>query len=260
MHRFTESGTKGPAAAGARSCMVAGVLVWLGTARRLPQRSTFRGERTRSRRQVRRGVRPAAPFAVRKQGRSTIHDLLGRAALGTNRAEKAKALFEQSLAARPGSIEAHLALGRAYYALRMYAEAKDRIRDRASVRHLPPDLLSQVQTPRRQRSSTRKVAVWSASAISRRVSATTASTTLSLRHRASATRPSMHAPAAVRAMLGNDGSLTGTLDDRYRYYDNRIAVTIPICGGNGAASRNIGESNLVLGARGRGAGNAARSQ
>jgi hypothetical protein len=41
--------------------------------------------------------------------------LPGRAALGTNRADEAKARFEQCLAARPGSIEAHLALGRAYF-------------------------------------------------------------------------------------------------------------------------------------------------
>ncbi len=59
------------------------------------------------------------------------------------------------------------------------------------------------------------------------------------------------AGGGLNYMLGNDWSLDGTLDYRYRYYDNADSRHDSDLRWNGAASRNIGESNLVLGARGR---------
>ncbi len=162
MHRFTEVRDEGVQAAARwrRSCMVAGVLVWLGTASVFAAEVDIpRGEQLVRDSKYAEAYDLLAPFADANKGNPQFDYLLGRAALGTNQAEKAKALFEQSLAARPGSIEAHLALGRAYYALRMYAEAKIEFETVLRFDNLPPDLLSQVQTSRRQRSSTRKVAV-----------------------------------------------------------------------------------------------------
>ena len=49
--------------------------------------------------------------AKRSPGEAEFTYLLGRAALGSGRAEAAQALLEQSLATRPGDVEAHLALG-----------------------------------------------------------------------------------------------------------------------------------------------------
>ena len=51
------------------------------------------------------------PFEADNKTDAAFNVLLGEAALRTQRAEQAKALFERSLALQPDSIEAHLGLG-----------------------------------------------------------------------------------------------------------------------------------------------------
>lgn len=87
-----------------------------------------------------------APSADAHKGDAQFNYLLGRAALGTKRAEQALALFERSLALRPNDVAAHLALGRAYFALGRYAEAKIEFETVLRVDNLPPDLLTQIET------------------------------------------------------------------------------------------------------------------
>jgi hypothetical protein len=72
---------------------------------------------TRAEQLVREGKYPEAydllaAFEDASKGDPTFNYLLGRAALGTKRAEKAQALVERSLAQRPNDVAAHLALGR----------------------------------------------------------------------------------------------------------------------------------------------------
>lgn len=80
-----------------------------------------------------------APFEDARKDDPQFNYLLGRAALGTKRPDKARALFEQSLAARPDTVAAHLALGRAYFALGRYAEAKIEFETMLRFDNLPPD-------------------------------------------------------------------------------------------------------------------------
>jgi len=86
-----------------------------------------------------------APFRDAREGDARFNYLLGRAALGTKRLEDALALLERSLAQRPNDVAAHLALGRAYYALGRYAEAKIEFETVLRFDGLPPDLESQVE-------------------------------------------------------------------------------------------------------------------
>ena len=65
-----------------------------------------------------------APMAETSGGDPGFDYLFGRAALGAGHAQQAKELFEASIAAQPDSPPAHLALGRALFALGRYAEAK----------------------------------------------------------------------------------------------------------------------------------------
>ena len=85
------------------------------------------------------------PFEASAKGDATFNVLLGRAALKTNRADAARGLFERALAADPGSIDAHLGLGRAYVALGDYARAKIEFETVLRFDDLPADLHQQVE-------------------------------------------------------------------------------------------------------------------
>src|SRR5262249_41744901 len=58
-----------------------------------------------------------APQETSLSADATFNYLLGRAALGIGKADKAKDLFERSIELRQGWIAPHLGLGRAYFAL-----------------------------------------------------------------------------------------------------------------------------------------------
>lgn len=66
--------------------------------------------------------------------------LLGEAALRTRRPDRAKALFAQALELQPGSVQAHLGLGRAYLALGDYASADIEFETVLRFDDLPADL------------------------------------------------------------------------------------------------------------------------
>lgn len=67
------------------------------------------------------------------------------AAVGAHHAEITVEQLEQAVAARPDSVSAHLALGRAYYALGRFADAKIQFETVLRFDHLPPDLASQTR-------------------------------------------------------------------------------------------------------------------
>lgn len=78
-------------------------------------------------------------------GDAAFQRLLGEAALRTRCADAAKAAFERALALQPGSVAAHLGLGRAYLALRDPARAKIEFETVLRLDDLPPDLESQAE-------------------------------------------------------------------------------------------------------------------
>jgi len=71
--------------------------------------------------------------------------LIGRAALGTNRADAAVEHLEKAIAARPEDVRARLALGRAYQALGRYADAKIEFDTVLRFTDLPQDIRSQTE-------------------------------------------------------------------------------------------------------------------
>ncbi|MGA9396576.1 MAG: tetratricopeptide repeat protein, partial [Azonexus sp.] len=84
------------------------------------------------------------PFRESMAGSGNFNYLAGRAALGTQQAAKAQALLTRSLELQPDLVAARLALGRAYFELGMYAEAKIAFETVFRFDNLPPDLVSQV--------------------------------------------------------------------------------------------------------------------
>ena len=85
------------------------------------------------------------PFETKPKDDAAFNLLLGEAALRTERAEQARTLFERSLAAQPGSVEAHLGLGRAYLALGDYGRAKIEFETVLRFDDLPADLQQQAE-------------------------------------------------------------------------------------------------------------------
>jgi hypothetical protein len=85
------------------------------------------------------------PFEASSSGDSNFNYLLGRAALGIGETDKAKSLFEHSIELRPDWIAPHLGLGRAYFALGDYEQARIEFETVLRFDNLPPDLLTQVE-------------------------------------------------------------------------------------------------------------------
>ena len=85
------------------------------------------------------------PFESESKNDAAFNLLLGEAALRTQRAEQARTLFERSLAAQPGSVEAHLGLGRAYLALGDYGRAKIEFETVLRFDDLPASLQQQAE-------------------------------------------------------------------------------------------------------------------
>jgi hypothetical protein len=82
----------------------------------------------------------AAAQAVDVSGQSEAEALLQ-----AGRAAEAAVLFERMLEAEPGSVAAHLGLGRAYYALGEYAQARIEFETVFGFDNLPPDLHGQAE-------------------------------------------------------------------------------------------------------------------
>ncbi len=176
--------------------------------------------------------------------------LLAEAALRTRRAEQAKALFERALAAQPGSVEAHLGLGRAYLALGDYARAKIEFETVLRFDDLPPDLESQAEI---------YAEAARAYAEGRRLLARGYAMVGAGNYRiGSAGGGPQNDPFASMRVGGNlnyeldDGyALVGSLDYRFRDYRTEGRRNDSDLRWNGAASRNVGEGNWTGGVRGR---------
>lgn len=198
-----------------------------------------------------------APFEPTNSNDATFTYLLGRAALGTQRAEEAKALFERSLAIRPDDVSAHLALGRAYFALGQYAEAKIEFETVLRFDNLPPDVLSQVeiydQAARQSLDQGRSLTGFGYAETgigNYRVNETVGTRTFGGGDR-SDTFYNARAGGGANYALQNGYAIDATLDYRYRYYDNSDSRSDSDLRWTLAGSKALGENNLAAGFRGR---------
>jgi len=192
------------------------------------------------------------PFEPQARNDAAFNLLLGEAALRTQRAEQAKALFERSLAGQPDLVEAHLGLGRAYLALGDYARAKIEFETVFRFDGLPADLQEQAEIYARaalayaggRRALTSGYAIFGYG--NYRTGA-----------RGGIPEPENDRFFAARVggnlnyLLSDGYALDGSLDYRFRDYDNDDRRNDSDLRWNGAVSRTMGEGNLAVGLRGR---------
>ncbi|HMN76373.1 MAG TPA: tetratricopeptide repeat protein [Burkholderiaceae bacterium] len=201
------------------------------------------------------------PFEAAAKDNAEFDVMLGEIALATGRAENARDLFRRALAAAPGSVEAHLGLGRAYTALGDYASAKLEFETVLRFDNLPPDLHQQVeiyaraaaQSARGQRLVSFGYALIGAGNYS--VNATRGTDAFG-GNETDDNFVSFRIGGGLNYELENGYSLNGTLDYRFRDYDHE-----DIDAGNrrndsdlrwnANVSRNIGDDNIAVGVRGR---------
>jgi len=190
------------------------------------------------------------PFEASSKDDAAFNLLLGEAALRTQRAEQAKALFERSLAAQPDSVEAHLGLGRAYVALGDYARAKIEFETVLRFDDLPPDLQRQAE-------------IYAAAALAYADGQRVLTSGYAIvgygnyRTGAAGGGPKNEGFFAARVggnvnyELSDRYSLDGSLDYRFRNYDSEDRRNDSDLRWNGAVSRSVGEANWAVGLRGR---------
>ncbi|MCX7890762.1 MAG: tetratricopeptide repeat protein [Burkholderiales bacterium] len=216
-----------------------------------------RAERLVSEGRYREAYDLLAPFEPTRGSDPQFGYLFGRAALGTGDAARAKVLFERSLAARPGSIPTRLALGRAYYALGQYAEAKIEFETVLSFDNLPPDLESQVQIyadAAAQYLDRGRRLTWfgyAETGVGRyRVNSTRGTQALGGDDRQD-TFYNARAGGGLDYFLSDEWALDASLDYRFRHYDNPDVRNDSDWRWRAAATRVLDAASLVFGTRGR---------
>jgi tetratricopeptide (TPR) repeat protein len=176
--------------------------------------------------------------------------LLGEAALRTQRADVAREAFARALAAEPGSVAAHLGLGRAYLALGNYARAKIEFETVLRFDDLPPDLHTQAEI---------YAAAAQAYADGKRLLASGYALAGYGNYRIGSVGGgpqndpfvSLRVGGRLNYELDDRYALVGSLDYRFRDYDAEGRRNDSDLRWNGAVSRNVGEGNWVAGLRGR---------
>jgi tetratricopeptide (TPR) repeat protein len=190
------------------------------------------------------------PFDTAAQGDLAFNLLLGEAALRTERAADAKALFERSLALQPDSIDAHLGLGRAYLGLSDYASAKIAFETVLRFDDLPADLQLQAEI---------YAAAAQGYAQGRRLLASGYGIVGYGNYRTGARGGGPQNDGFFAARVGgnlnyelsDNYALDGSLDYRFRDYDADGRRNDSDLRWNGAVSRSVGEANWIAGVRGR---------
>ncbi len=197
-----------------------------------------------------------APLEEAGKGDAVFNALLGRAALQTNRADQALTFFGRSLAAAPNSVDAHLGLGRAYLALGNYGRAKIEFETVLRFDDLPLDLHQQVEiyaeAARGYAEGRRLLANGYAmvGAGNYRVNATSGTNAFG-GNDTDDNFFSARVGGGLNYELADGYALIGSLDYRYRRYDNADRRDDSDLRWNGAVGRTIGEGNLAAGLRGR---------
>ena len=197
-----------------------------------------------------------APFEAANKDNATFNALLGQAALRTNRADMAVTLFERSLEASPDSVDAHLGLGRAYLALGDYARAKIEFETVLRFDDLPLDLHQQVEIYAKLAQSYaegNRLLSFGYAIVgfgNYRVNATSGTDEFG----GSDTNDNFFKTrigGGLNYALNDGYALSGSLDYRFRNYDNADRRNDSDLRWDGAVSRTLGENNLAVGLRGR---------
>jgi tetratricopeptide (TPR) repeat protein len=181
---------------------------------------------------------------------ATFQLLLGEAALRTARPQEAQAAFERALALQPDSIEARLALGRAYLALGDYASAKIEFETVLRFDDLPADLQQQAEI---------YAGAAQDYAQGQRLLANGYAIVGYGNYRIGAVGGGPRNDGFFAARVGgnlnyelsDNYALDGSLDYRFRDYDAEGRRNDSDLRWNGAVSRNVGEGNWIVGLRGR---------
>ena len=197
------------------------------------------------------------PLAGAMEGSAAFNYLAGRAALGVRQPERARALLARSLAIEPDSVFAHLALGRAYFELRMFAEAKLAFETVLRFDNLPPDLESQARIYAEAAESYLETGSrlagfgYAETGIGRyRVNSTRGTNALGGGDRRD-TFYNARVGGGLNYLLTDDYGLDASLDYRFRHFDNPDTRNDSDLRWRAAGSRAAGEGNLALGVRGR---------
>ena len=191
-----------------------------------------------------------APMQSSAQGDVAFELLLGQVALEASQAQVARDAFTRALAADPTAVAAHLGLGRAYVAMGDYASAKIEFETVLRFDDLPPDLHQQAE-------------IYAEAArgygAGKRLLANGYGIVGYGNYRTGAVAGGPNNDAFFAARVGgnlnyeldNGYALDGSLDYRFRDYDNSQRRNDSDLRWNGAVSRNVGEGNWVAGLRGR---------
>lgn len=197
-----------------------------------------------------------APLEAHNQEDTAFNLLLGQAALQTGRADSAVTFFRRSLEASPDSIDAHLGLARAYLALGNYASARIEFETVLRIDNLPADLHQQVEiyaAAARDYDAGQRLfpfAYLMAGYGNYSVNATSGTDEFG----GSDIDDDFYAirgGGGLNYQLNDNYALYGSLDYRYRDYENDDRRDDKDLRWNGAVSRAMGDNNLAVGLRGR---------
>jgi tetratricopeptide (TPR) repeat protein len=196
-----------------------------------------------------------SPFAASQTADARFNYLLGRAAIETKRLDQAKALLERALAINPDSSAARLALGRAYFALGQFAEAKIEFETVLNFDNLPPDLESQAQIYNDAALQYLEGKRWlpfgyAEMGIGHYRTNSNQATDFFGGAR-SETFYLARVGGGVSYVMSDDYTADGSLDYRFRYYDNEDTRNDSDVRWRAAITRALGENNLTGGLRGR---------
>lgn len=241
---------RAPAGTGRGRRVAAGLLVFLHAMAGAAEADLPRARQLLADGQYPQAYQLLQPLQATTRDDAAFNLLLGEAALRTGRADEARALFAAALALQPGSIEAHLGLGRAYLARGDYARAKIEFETVLRFDDLPPDLESQAEI---------YADAARAYAEGRRLLASGYALLGYGNYRIGASGGGPRNDAFFAARVGgrlnverDDAyALVGSLDYRFRDYDAEGRRNDSDLRWNGAVSRNVGEGNWIAGLRGR---------
>ena len=196
--------------------------------------------------------------------RGALRACMGMALLGATAAfaadpdpARARELVQAAQAQPPSTVAAHLELGRAYYVLGQYAEAKIEFETVLRFDNLPQGLLSQVeiynQAATQALDGKRPLTGfgYAETGIGQyRVNNTVGTNALGGGDRRD-TFYNARAGGGINYALPNDYAIDATLDYRFRHYDNSDSRNDSDLRWTLAGSRSFGDSNLAVGLRGR---------